>query len=179
MFFFEALTNVLNVLNLGKFFKDTLQTDAHRKEVRASAAALVIAHFQECIEYILDVLEKHTHYQEIGYDPLAIPETQNAKPVSLYPERPGRLIINRIKQLTLEIDEPLAIIAGSERDKIQAIKLELQNDAQKISLWVFNDLVGNDLEQKKAQKHLDGYSGKLQLLLIETRTILEPIVQEK
>lgn len=179
MFFFEALTNVLNVLTLGKFFKDSLQGDTHRREVRASAAAQVIAHFQECIEYILDVLEKHTHYQEIGYDPVSIPETQNTKQISLYPERPGRLIINRIKQLTIEIDEPLAIIAGSERDKIQAIKIELQNDAQEISLWVFNDLVGSDLEQSKAQKHLDNYSGKLQLLLVETRAILEPIVQEK
>ena len=179
MFIFQAISNVLNVLTLGKFFKDTLQPDLHRKQVRASAAALVIAHFQECIEYILDVLEKHTHYQEIGYDPIAIPETQNHKQISLYPERPGRLIINRIKQLTIELDEPLAVVAGNERNKIEAIKVELQNDAQEISLWVFSDLVGSGPEQKKAQQHINDYKDKLHLLFIELRTILEPLVQEK
>lgn len=152
----------------------------YRKRIRSESAVRALVEIKSCINYINEIISRTGYYDYLNYYPFKIPEIgSREEKLESFPERPARLIYNRIGLMQRKLNEPIAQLAGKEGKLLLDLANKLQRNMSKIGNFIGgkthpNNQVKIDMDNaiKKSQDLMQQYS-------IEIETILLPIIEGK
>lgn len=126
-FVFEIWVGILGYFAFQEFKQ-------YRRKQRAEAASKILASVRACIDFINEIAARPSLYEYEDYYPTRIPEiASREKELQHFPERPSRLIANRVSQMKAEINEPLILIAGKDGRKVANLTSELYKKIMNLS----------------------------------------------
>jgi hypothetical protein len=164
----------LLIFCIGVFFvNDFVQ---YRRRQRAEAATRILIQVRSCVDYINEINLRKALYQYEGYYPNKIPEVGSQSEVKSFPERPSRLIANRIFEFKRSVDESITQLAGMEARKLIALSSDFQEKVNSLSNSVGGQLSGSSDLSNKSELLTQEYCNEIMDLKKEFEKILDPII---
>ncbi|MCL5874912.1 MAG: hypothetical protein M1114_00365 [Candidatus Dependentiae bacterium] len=161
----------------------TSRWDERQAELKMMAASTVLAVFQECIEYIYEILLSPYTYEYDDYYPFLVPERQNKDRADRDWTRPMFLVNNKVGRLKQEIYDPMSKLTGRARVGLNDEVDKLYRLCRIINGYLQACLEDHkDAHERKiliGQYNPEQYRNDLQDIIKNVERITEPLILGK